>query len=182
MEFGSYNPLNLDATFCLLRDVGYVRDTHLCSLLSFSIKKIKFPLANVILGNIFQVKQIFQLDKLYYTFKCDMERVKGANLQSSSHRCRNQGVGWALIDGWSKSAGRGLYSINWGKFSYQLEFISRSRLQAFISTKQSHWHQKPSAINSHLILLQGKGCPWKEINFFWGVCGLQERLELKGAP
>lgn len=67
MEPGSYNPLNLDATFCLLGDVGDVRYTHLCSLLSFSIKKTKFPLDNVILGNIFQVKLIFLLDKTGYT-------------------------------------------------------------------------------------------------------------------
>lgn len=103
MEAGSYNPLNLDAPFCFLGDVGYVTDTHLCFLLYLSMKKIKFPLDNVILGNIFQVKQIFLLGKTGYTFKCDMERVRVANLQSSSQRCRNQGVGWVLIDGLSKS-------------------------------------------------------------------------------
>lgn len=64
MEPGSYNPLNLDATFFLLGDVGYVRHTHTMLSFIFSIKKIKFPLDNVVLGNIFQVKQIFLLDKI----------------------------------------------------------------------------------------------------------------------
>lgn len=42
-------------------------ETHLCSLLSFSIKIISFSLGNVVLRNKSQVKQIFLLDKTGYT-------------------------------------------------------------------------------------------------------------------
>lgn len=63
-------------------------------------------------GIYFKLKKSSYWIKLYYTFKCGMERVRVANLQSSSHRCRNQGVGWVLIDGLRKSAGGGVYSLN----------------------------------------------------------------------
>lgn len=87
-------------------------ETHLCSLLSFSIKIMSFPLANVVLRNKFQIKQILLLDKTvyYYTFHYVIERDRVVNLQSSPTSIGAE-MEWVWEDGLSKSA-RGLFSLN----------------------------------------------------------------------
>lgn len=83
-------------------------ETHLCSLLSFSIKRISFPLDNVVLRNKFQVRQTLLLGKTGCTMPFTIEGDGAANAQGSCYKHRKQGseVG---INGWVEPA-RGLCS------------------------------------------------------------------------